>query len=311
MTELPSLARNALPLANRRRDFSASLLAWAKTLAALFKLRVVFLLLAAALAGAALAAGGLPDFGSAVLLTVTGALSAGGASAVNQYLERERDQLMARTRRRPLPTGQICQPAWALAAGAGMALAAVLLALVYNPAMAFFTAIGALIYVGVYTLWLKPRSVLNIVIGGAAGSCAVLSGGAAAGAWNAPGVLALALLLFLWTPVHFWSLAMAYRQDYAAAGFPMLPARVTPRQAAAWVGLHALASGLAALAMAALPGMGLWYALPVGLATARLGALSLRLLRTPEKANALALFIYSNLYLGIVLVVLMLRSVWR
>jgi protoheme IX farnesyltransferase len=284
---------------------------WLKMLVVLFKLRVVFLLLMAALGGALLGAAGRPEGGALVLLLVTGMLSAGGASAINQYLERERDTHMARTRTRPLASGQALHPGWALAAGIAMLALAVGLGVIYNPGLAFFTALGAVIYVGIYTLWLKPRTVLNIVIGGAAGSCTVLSGGAAVGAWNQPGVLALALLIFVWTPVHFWSLAMAYRDDYAQAGFPMLPVNVTPRQAAGWVALHSLATAFAALALATQVAAVWAYLLPVVAVTIRLGALTLRLMRQPERKNALNLFIFSNLYLGIVLIALMTLSLWR
>ena len=117
-----------------------------------------------------------------------------------------------------------------------------------NPALALFLTLGAIIYIGVYTLWLKPRSPLNVVIGGAAGSCAVLSGGAAVGAWSDPGVLALALLVFFWSPTHFWSLALACREDYERAGTPMLPVVTTARRAATWGLIHAMASGVAGLA---------------------------------------------------------------
>jgi len=259
---------------------------WLKLLATLFKVRVVFLLWVAALGGAFLAARGLPDPKALLLLTFSGTLSAAGASAINQYLERERDLHMARTRGRPLPAGLIA-------------------------ALALLTALGAIIYIGIYTLWLKPRTALNIVIGGAAGSCAVLSGGAAAHAWSDPGALTLALLVFLWTPLHFWSLALAYRDDYARAGFPMLPLVVTPKRAAFWIALHTLAVALVALALSAHPSLGWLYLLPAALATWRLMTLTLGLLRSPERRQALALFVYSNIYLGWLLLSLILISAWR
>jgi protoheme IX farnesyltransferase len=119
-----------------------------------------------------------------------------------------------------------------------MVVFAVGLSAIFDPALAISNALGTIIYIGVYTIWLKPRTILNIVIGGAAGSMAVISGGAASHVWNGPGVLALSLLVFAWTPTHFWSLAMAYRKDYAQAGFPMLPVNMTMRQASWWVVLH-------------------------------------------------------------------------
>jgi len=284
---------------------------WLKLLATLFKVRVVFLLWVAALGGAFLAARGLPDPKALLLLTFSGTLSAAGASAINQYLERERDLHMARTRGRPLPAGLIARPPWVLATGTAMVLMAVAVALAFNLALALLTALGAIIYIGIYTLWLKPRTALNIVIGGAAGSCAVLSGGAAAHAWSDPGALTLALLVFLWTPLHFWSLALAYRDDYARAGFPMLPLVVTPKRAAFWIALHTLAVALVALALSAHPSLGWLYLLPAALATWRLMTLTLGLLRSPERRQALALFVYSNIYLGWLLLSLILISAWR
>ncbi len=295
-----------------RRPYPAIGLARLRSLAVLFKLRVVVLLMMAAMGGAVIGAAGPPAGSALLVLTVTGTLAAAGASAINQYLERQRDKLMVRTRHRPLPSGQIAHPIWVLFVGQGMILLAVALALLWgNRPLALFLALGAAIYVGVYTLWLKPRTALNIVIGGSAGSCAVLSGGAAVGQWAAPGVLALALLVFLWTPVHFWSLAMAYRRDYAGAGFPMLPTRCSPRQAAGWIALHTLATGLVALVMAAHPALGGRYLLPVALATGVLGQQTLRLLVHPTEATALSLYKVSNAYLGIVLVALTIACLWR
>ncbi|MBX3060818.1 MAG: heme o synthase [Anaerolineae bacterium] len=286
-----------------------------KTAVTLFKLRVVSLLLLAAFGGAALGALVVESVSlwTWLLLAVTGTLSAGGASAINQYLERERDTHMRRTARRPLASGQIANPGLVLGIGVGMVLLAGMLALAAGkPALAFWVLLGAAIYVGVYTVWLKPRTTLNIVIGGAAGSCAVLSGGAAVGAWNVWGVWLLAALVFVWTPVHFWALAIAYRDDYAAAGFPMLPARVPPVTAARWTALHTVLTAVCALALGFWPQVDVWYLLPVGVVTAVLIQRTLILLQNPgQRRAALALFHLSNLYLALVLVVIMLATLWR
>jgi len=274
-------------------------------LLALFKVRIVFLLLFAAVGGAFLGAGGWPGAGTLSLVLLTGGLAAGGASALNEYLEQERDVLMARTRgKRPLVNGAIAHPGWVPFVGAAMILVPSLAVLPFNPGLTFFLLLGAIIYVGVYTLWLKPRTLLNIVIGGAAGSAAVLSGSAAAGNWNDPGALALALMLFLWTPTHFWSLAIVYRDDYARGGFPMLPARTTPRRAAFWVLVHTLPTGLAALLLAGHPVLGWLYFVPVGLATVDLIVRNLRLLVEPTSRRAFSLFKMSNLYLALVLLLI-------
>lgn len=271
------------------------------TLAMLFKLRIVALLLFTALGGMILASGGNLILSNVLLLLLTGGMSAAGASALNQVLERNRDGLMKRTRHRPLATGN-ANPNRTAFAGATLVIGATLIALPFNPALAFFLMLGATIYVGVYTIWLKPRTLTNIVIGGAAGSCAVLSGGAAAGNWANSGVLLLALLVFAWTPTHFWSLALAYRADYARAGFPMLPVQVSPRQSAIWVLIHTGLTGIIALALATQPTLGTGYLAASAVLTGWLWWQSIRLLIKPVKERALALFITSNAWLGLIVV---------
>ncbi len=280
-----------------------------KIVVALFKLRIVLLLLAAAMGGAFLGAGGIPPLRALLVVAITGTLAAGGASAINQYLERESDQRMPRTRRRPLPAGQVEHPGLVLWLAAAMVVIAVISVLPGNPAMALYLALGAAIYIGIYTVWLKPRSVLNIVIGGAAGSMAVMTGGAAVGAASDPGVIALALLVFLWTPAHFWALAMFYRDDYAAAGVPMLPVRTTGAQSARWIFVHAASTGLAAIALAAHPGLGWLYLAPTAAITLLMLASSVRLLRKPERKQAIRLFVLSNIFLMVVLAAVAVASV--
>jgi protoheme IX farnesyltransferase len=275
----------------------------------LFKARVVSLLLFAALGGAFLGAGGWPGWQVLAVTLVTGWLAASGASALNQYIERNSDVFMTRTRHRPLVDGTISDPRWVPWVATGMIVLSVLITAPFNPALAFFLGLGAFIYVVIYTLWLKPRTPLNIVIGGAAGSAAVLSGAAAAGHWNAPAALVLALLVFLWTPSHFWSLAIVYRNDYARSSTPMLPVMVAPRTAAFWVFLHTAATAVAALVLALDPALGLIYLVPVGLATVDMMIRNVRLLRFPTGKNARSLFIASNMYLAVVLLTACLDTV--
>ncbi|MBK7897054.1 MAG: heme o synthase [Candidatus Promineifilaceae bacterium] len=285
-----------------------------RTVVVLFKLRIVSLLLLSAFGGAGLGTmiTGRASAWSWVLLAITGILSAAGASGINQYLERDRDSKMNRTAARPLATGQIENPHLVLLLGVGMVLGATALAAAFNLALAFWVFLGAVIYVGVYTVWLKPRTTLNIVIGGAAGSCAVISGGAAVGAWSALGVWILAALVFVWTPVHFWALALAYRSDYIKADYPMLPARVAPMIAARWTAVHTVLTATAGLALGFWPAIDWFYLVPIGLATAVLIIRTIALLLAPaEKAPAFALFHFSNLYLALVLVVVLLASLWR
>ncbi|MCA9929314.1 MAG: heme o synthase [Anaerolineales bacterium] len=273
---------------------------WKETLhliVVLYKLRVVSLLLMAATGGAFLAAGGWPGWQTILLTWVTGGMAAAGASSINQYWERHSDGKMGRTKKRPLVNGEIVNPAWVPYVGAVLISLPSLAVFPFNPALTTFLLLGAFIYVFIYTIWLKPRTLLNIVIGGAAGSAAVLSGSAAAGQWNHPGALVLSLLLFLWTPFHFWSLAILYRDDYARTDVPMLPVHTTPRQAAWWVMSHTIPTSIGGLLIVVLPELGWLYFIPVFLITVDLVWRNIKLVRDPSPAHARSLFMSSNFYL--------------
>jgi protoheme IX farnesyltransferase len=295
------IAEPATPDVSMRSTYRSSTGNLLSTLVVLFKLRIVVLLLAAAVAGAFLGAGGWPGTNTVVLLLITGGMAAAGASALNQYLEREADARMGRTRERPLVTGVIRRPGWVAVLGTALVVAPTLAVLPTNLALAFFLVGGAVIYIGVYTIWLKPRTSLNIVIGGAAGSFAVLSGGAAAGAWADVGVVALALLVFFWTPIHFWSLALVYREDYERAGVPMLPVTSTARRAAFWSLVHGVATGVTGLALGLHPALGLLFLVPVAIGTVYLVGEGWRLLVRPSSRRAWRVFHASNLYLALIL----------
>jgi len=200
----------------------------------LFKLRIGLVIGFTALAGLAVTPGAAPAGWRVALLALAVVVSSAAAGAFNQYVERDIDARMARTKRRPFVTGRLAHsPRWlaliALMCGGSVVVAA----LATNGLAALYTFLGAFFYGVVYTVWLKRRTWLNIVIGGLAGSFAVMAGAAAV----APGALDtaplwLAIVLFLWTPPHFWSLAIACRADYQAAGVPMLPAVVGDARAA-------------------------------------------------------------------------------
>ena len=227
-------------------------------IAVLFKLRIVFLLLLSAFGGAALGviSGGQVTAGRLWLLAITGTLSAAGASAINQYLERDRDGKMKRTSKRPFVQGAIKNPIYIFYLASAMIVAASAIAMVAgNVPLAFWLFAGAAIYVGVYTIWLKPRTSVNIVIGGAAGSCAVIAGGAAVGAQGSIAVWLLAIMLFTWTPVHFWALALAYKEDYRAGAYPMLPALVSPKASAIWIAVHSFLTVVMALSIGIFPSL--------------------------------------------------------
>jgi len=229
---------------------------------------------------------------------IGGTCSAGGANAVNSFLERDRDQLMRRTRRRPLPSRTI-SPRTAL--GFGLVLEAIAFAILWSTAnllAALLALASALFYVFVYTIWLKPRTDQNIVIGGAAGAGPVLVGWAAVTGSLAAPAWVLFALVFMWTPAHFWALAIRYLDDYRSGGFPMLPVTRGVKAATDQIVIYAAATVCVSLL---LPFVATVHALYLGTATL-LGAWfvfeSLRLRRNPEPSAAIRLFSISNVYLA-------------
>ncbi len=188
------------------------------------KLRVgTFIGMAAVLGYVGTAPGGTAGASLGLLFVVT-VMAAGGAGALNHFLDRDLDALMPRTATRPLPSGRI--GGWnVVALGLGMVALAVSVALWrLNRLVALHVFLGAFTYVVVYTIWLKRRSWLNVVIGGLAGSFAVMAGGALARPELCLPPVLFATVLFFWSPSHFWSLAIAYKSEYAGARIPMLPA---------------------------------------------------------------------------------------
>jgi protoheme IX farnesyltransferase len=268
----------------------------------LTKPRVIELLLVTAVPPMMLADQGLPSLGLIAAVVVGGALAAGGANTINCWIERDRDQLMRRTERRPLPQGEIV-PSHALVFGIVLnAIAFVLLAVAANLLAAALTLSATLFYVFVYTLWLKPRTVQNIVIGGAAGAVPVLVGWAAvrdslaAPAWILFGVV------FFWTPAHFWALALKYRDDYAAAGIPMLPVvrgiEETTRQIAA----YAMFTVALTFALTLTGDVGRFYAVSALVLGVLFVGRALALRRQPTPKTAIKFFAWSNVYLMLVFV---------
>jgi len=199
----------------------------------LFKLRIGVAIAVAALAGWAVERGPALGAWQVAVLALAVLMSSAAAGAFNQYVERDIDARMQRTRNRPFVTGRLTHgPAWLWAIGALTVAAVLAAALATNVVAAAHVFLGAFFYGVVYTVWLKRRSWWNIVIGGLAGSFAVLAGAAAVSPVPGPVAATLAVILFLWTPPHFWSLAIAYREDYARAGVPMLPVVVGDARAA-------------------------------------------------------------------------------
>jgi protoheme IX farnesyltransferase len=212
----------------------------------LLKLRIVALLDVTAVGVMIPASHGHPRLLSMLAVLVGGTLAAGGAHAINCWFDRDIDAAMTRTRRRPLPAGRI--PPWhALAIGIGLnVIAFAVLWAGANPLAAGLALVGTLIYVLVYTIWLKRSTPQNIVIGGAAGAVPPLVGWAAATGHLDLNALALFGVIFFWTPPHFWALAQMIKTDYARANVPMLPAvggeRSAKRQSIVYAALTAAVS---------------------------------------------------------------------
>ena len=191
---------------------------------ALTKPRIIELLLVTTVPTMIVAEGGMPSVALMVATVVGGTLAAGGANAINMYVDRDIDAIMERTKGRPLVTGDVT-PRAALIFAIAIELAAfVELWLLVNLLSAVLAVAACLFYVFVYTLWLKRTSTQNIVIGGAAGAAPVLIGWAAVRNELGWAPLVMFLIIFIWTPPHFWALAIRYKEDYSAASVPMLPA---------------------------------------------------------------------------------------
>lgn len=247
------------------------------------------------------------------LLFVTTLAAAAGAGALNHYLDRDLDRLMRRTARRPLPSGRIAHPWHVVALGLGLIAMAVAFALwALSPLVALHLFLGAFTYVVVYTVWLKRRSWLNVVIGGLAGSFAVLGGGSLARPELCLPPVIFAAVLFFWSPSHFWSLGIAYKDEYAGARIPMLPAVKGEARAARGIAVNSAALLVAAAAPVALGLLGLPYAILVAIGSAYLLARNFQLLAHPlERRLALASFHASNLWLLLVFLGVLLDVLGR
>lgn len=264
-----------------------------KELIWLLKPRIAVSIALSAMAGLAVTPGPGPGAWQMGALAVAVFLAAGSAGAFNQWAEAELDAHMARTAARPFASGRLYPGlGWLVGILALLVVSVALAAYAANGWAAFYTFMGAFTYGIIYTVWLKRRTWLNIVIGGAAGSFAVLAGAAAVDPTLPTQPIILAVVLFLWTPPHFWSLAMAVGDDYARNGVPMLPAVAGSRLSAVVILGHASLLSALSLLPAAM-GMGVIY-----LAFALVGGgifttASIALVREPTKRRAINNFLAS------------------
>ncbi len=276
-----------------------SLAETARDYVALTKPRIISLLLLTTVATMIVADGSFPAISTLLWTMLGGYLAAGGAGAINHYLDRERDARMERTRDRPLVTGRI-EPAHGLAFGIGLGtLATVQLALTVNALAAALALAGLLGYVCVYTIWLKPLTPQNIVIGGAAGAVPPLVGWAAATGGLAIEALYPFGIVFLWTPPHFWALSLLIKDDYARTGVPMLPVVKGEPATRRQICVYALILvGFTALPVATGFLGGIYLVAAVVLGAGFLG-LAARLWQAPSRQAALRLYLASLAYLAL------------
>jgi heme o synthase len=265
----------------------------------LTKPRIVVLLLITTVPAMILAERGLPSLTLIAATLFGGILSAGGANAVNQYLDRDIDLIMARTRRRPIPSHRI-EPSRALAFGVFLGLAGfAFLWLTVNLLSAVLATAAMAFYVFVYTMWLKRRSPQNIVIGGAAGAVPALVGWAAVTGRVGWAAVVMFDIVFLWTPPHFWALALRYQRDYAAARIPMLPVVAGEAETRRQIVLYSLVLVASTLVLSPVGHLGVVYVTAAVLLGARFLVLAVHLSRRRTPAAAMTLFRYSLVYLAV------------
>jgi len=277
-----------------------------------FKLRIGTLIMLTAIAGLVI----VPDGGAtpwqSLVLALSVLVASASAGAFNQYVEADSDRLMARTRTRAFASGALQRgPGWLVLMAAMLAGAVGAAAWWVNLPAALFVLLGALTYAVVYTLGLKRRTPWNIVIGGAAGGFAALAGAAAANPQVGPLGLLLALVLLLWTPPHFWSLAIANEAQYAAAGVPMLPVVVGKARAARTV--HRCTVVLVAVSLLPLA-FGAGWAYGLGAVVGGLNFLrkTAALARAPhERARAMGAFFASMMQLSAIIAGVLIDAALR
>jgi protoheme IX farnesyltransferase len=272
----------------------------------LTKPRIIELLLITTVPTMVLAQGGWPSTWLVIVTLIGGTLAAGGANAINMYVDRDIDRLMVRTRNRPLVTGVIT-PGNALRFALALeAVAFVVLWVGANLLSAVLALSATVFYVGVYTLWLKRTSTQNIVIGGAAGAVPVLVGWAAVQndlSWTP---IVLFGVIFFWTPPHFWALAIRYADDYRAANVPMLPAVVPLGRAVRQMIGHTLAMVACTLLLVPVADLGSIYAVAAVVLGATFIAATVWLGRNPTPANSMRVFGFSITYITLLFAAIML-----
>jgi heme o synthase len=281
-----------------RSSFGSSLGAYL----ALTKPRIIELLLVTTLPTMVVAKHGLPSVWLMAATLFGGALAAGGANAINMFVDRDIDMMMHRTRKRPLVTGAI-SPRGALVFAIALEVTAfVELWACVNPLSAFLAVSATLFYVFVYTLWLKRKSSQNIVIGGAAGAVPVLVGWAAVTDSLGWTPVVMFAIIFVWTPPHFWALAFKYKEDYQAADIPMLPAVATFKRTAREILIYSVLLFGVTLLLAPVASLGVIYLVAALVLGFVFIGFAVRLQWSATPRSAMQLFSYSITYLTLLFV---------
>lgn len=299
---LEATRRDIAPPAQEEHFAPLSTAARVRAYVALTKPRIIELLLITTVPSMIVAARAWPPVGLILWTLIGGTLAAGGANAINCYYDRDIDEIMPRTRKRPLPRHKI-EPRKALVFGATLGVVAFLqLWLTVNLAAAVLAGAALLFYVFIYTMFLKRWTPQNIVIGGAAGAMPALVGWAAVTGTVELPALALFAIIFYWTPPHFWALALRYERDYAAAGVPMMPVVYGREETTKHILLYALLLLAMCMVFFSVGQMGLIYLVSALVLNGGFIAHALRLYRRPEPRIAWALFKYSVYYLGLLFI---------
>lgn len=263
---------------------------------ALTKPRIVELLLVTTVPTMVVAEGGVPSVWLMIATVLGGALAAGGANAVNMVVDRDIDSLMERTSQRPLVRGVMTpRAAMVFAVVVEVAAFAWLVATV-NLLSAVLAVSATLFYVFVYSLWLKRSTTRNIVIGGAAGAAPVLIGWSAITNSLAWAPVVLFLVIFYWTPPHFWALAIRYREDYSAAGVPMLPSVVSLRATSNRILSYAAVMVALTVVFWSVAGMGVLYLVSALMLGTAFAVFAVAVRRNPNERTAMRLFSFSITY---------------
>ena len=271
---------------------------------ALTKPRIIELLLVTTIPTMVLAAGKWPSVSLMAITLLGGSLAAGGANAINMYIDRDIDALMVRTQGRPLVTGDV-SPRNALIFAVLLEIAA--FAVLWSGAnllSAVLALSATMFYVCIYSLWLKRTSKQNIVIGGAAGAVPVLVGWAAVQNSLGWAPVILFLVIFFWTPPHFWALAIRHSDDYRAAGVPMLPVVATMKETVRSMVIYSVILTATSLALVPVADLGYIY----GITALLFGTLfilgSIRLGRDPSESRSMRLFSFSITYVSVLFMAL-------